>query len=135
MRSSTRFVTCLGAAAIVALGCREPTSPQSSWLVVIQDIDLPSLVDIADTVRISFNYEASCGPRTLEIVQDAERVEISARAAPFGGLCTAGISFQRAQVVLFPYQRAETVTVIFRQPAGADSVRTITSTYVVASAP
>jgi hypothetical protein len=64
----------------------------------------------------------------LKVVQSLEVVDIRviAEPPPAGQLCLAGFFSAPAEVVLMPEQRAASVTIVFRQPDGADSVRTIT---------
>lgn len=54
----------LATALLASLGaCRDSTGPADRYLVDITEITVPEFVAPADTARISFRYEASCGAR------------------------------------------------------------------------
>ena len=107
--------------------CRDTTGPARRFLVDITDISVPAVVAPADTARISFRYEASCGEREIALRFQSGRLEVRAYAVepPPDLVCLGWLYYAERTVLLPPSERAAEHLVVFVQPSGADSVRTI----------
>jgi hypothetical protein len=122
----------LGSAA-----CTEPTSPRERFAIPIDSITVPSTAAPSDTVVVGFRYDASCGARevTLRLRPDSLVVSVVAVFPPGGLVCPALLAYVHRTVTLTPAERAQPFTVVFRQPTGADSVRTILTPPALTDAP
>lgn len=116
-------LTCVGA------GCGSLTLPPPRELVPLFDLVVPASATVRDTVRIGYAYETSCGPTPkpeVSIGSTTVRVAVWREVPEFPWPCppiTAAIV--REEVLLLPRSAAVPVSVRFREPGGADSVRTI----------
>ena len=117
--------------------CRDTAGPAGRFLVDITDIAVPAVVAPSDTARISFKYEASCGQREIALRFNPGRLEVRAYGfdAPPGLVCPGWLYYAERTVLLPPAERADEHLVVFVQPSGADSVRSILRAPTSADAP
>ena len=112
---------------LVSAACTEITSPPERFAIPIDGITVPSTAAPSDTVVVGFRYEASCGARevTLRLRPDSMVVSVVAVFPPGGLVCPGIQAYAYRTVTLTPAERFQPFTVVFAQPTGADSVRTI----------
>jgi hypothetical protein len=131
-------LTALSATTVLLAGaCAETTAPGARFAVAIDGINVPSVAAPSDTVVVSFRYDASCGEREVTLRFKPESLVVAATGAyPPGGLvCPALVAYAYRSVTLLPAERPQPFTVIFRQPSGGDSVRTIQTALASMDAP
>lgn len=119
-----------------ACGGEAASGPLLNPRVPLTPLSVPAEARATDTVVVSFRYDDSCGPRRTNVSFGVARVEIEVRAefAP-DQVCAAMLRESTGYLTLLPAQRAPTTTVVFLQPSGMDSVRTIREVALVGHAP
>ncbi len=137
MRPRTVLTTLSAASVLLAGACAETTAPGTRFAVAIDGINVPSVAAPSDTVVVSFRYDASCGERevTLRFKPESLMVAVAGAYPPGGVVCPALIAYAYRSITLLPAERSQPFTVIFRQPTGADSVRTIQTALAAMDAP
>ncbi len=122
---------------LFSASCTEMTSPPERFAIAIDGITVPITAAPSDTVVVGFRYEASCGARevTLRLKPDSLVVSVVAVFPPGGLVCPGLLAYAHRTVTLTPAERAQPFTVVFAQPTGADSVRTISTPPVLMDAP
>ncbi|WKW13136.1 hypothetical protein Strain138_002451 [Pseudogemmatithrix spongiicola] len=127
MTTSSRRNALVVAALLCVAGCKETTSPAERFAVPIDAISVPNTAAPSDTVVVGFRYEASCGAREVTLRLRADSMVVAVFAVfPSGGLvCPALLAYAHRTVTLTPPERSQPFTIVFKQPTGADSVRTI----------
>jgi hypothetical protein len=126
LRLLAAVATCALAATVA---CTSSTAPEERSIIALSELEVPELVMPVDTVRIGYSYVTPCGPapRTDVVIRPTSvRIVVSAEIPEHTWPCLPDRPVVQGEVFLFPSQRAGVVTVRFRQPGGADSVRTIT---------
>lgn len=129
MTLSSRFAHWVAALALTAAACTDSTAPDSRELVTLFDLSAPESAGPSDTIRIGFSYAIGCGltPR-VDVAILPTRVTVAAWQEGSPILCRALMIPMRAEVVLPPAGRGpDDVEVLFRQPGGVDSLRTVRS--------
>lgn len=124
-------------ALLCSASCAEMTSPPERFAILIDGITVPLTAAPSDTVVVGFRYEASCGERevTLRLKSDSLLVSVIAVFPPGGLVCPGLLAYAHRTVALPPAERVQPFTVVFAQPTGADSVRTISTPPALLNAP
>lgn len=137
MTTLPRRSVLMVAALLGLAGCKESTSPPERFAVLIDSISVPSTAAPSDTVVIGFRYDAGCGARDVTLRLKADSMVVAVFAVfPSGGLvCPALLAYAHRTVTLTPSERSQPFTVVFKQPTGADSVRTIRTPPAITDTP
>ena len=125
---------------ILVASCADGTAPRPRELVLLFDLAVPSTASLLDTVRIGYAYATGCGPVAkpdVAISGASVRVAVWREVPEYPWPCALPVAEARiqAEVLLPPRPGVTEVTVRFREPGGADSVRTIGSAPMASRAP
>lgn len=118
------------AAALCLVGCRDSTGPTERIHEELFGFETPASARFTDTVRVAFRYFARCGPApSLDLSMRGGRLTVAVWTTrdALDRICPAIYPQPVRTEVLIPPQFLGSVQteVRFRQPEGADSVRTI----------
>ena len=134
-----RLALC-AAAALVLGSCDVPTSPNDRVYLQLFQFETPDVVSSGDTVRVGFRYSTWCGSAPsldLSLRRGDIRVGVWTRRKELDRICVAIYPISvRTEFLLPPqYLGPERTVVRFRQPEGADSVRSIVTQAAESRAP
>ena len=114
---------------IVAAGCKDSTSPRGDnpYVATISQIHVPQQVALWDTVKLDFTYfTPGCDSSTVQIQQGETQLKFTAIGYRTDRICIDDLGgIHRFSYFVFP-PHGSPLSVIFSEPTGGDSVRTVT---------
>jgi hypothetical protein len=129
-----RYLVIAGVAGSVMIAaCKDAAAPgrDQPYVATISQIHVPSQVGLWDTVRVDFTYfTPGCDSSVVVIRLGYTQLKFTARGYPTDRICIndlGGIHMFRYNV--YPPQDAP-LSIIFTEPNGGDSVRTVTPSEV-----
>jgi hypothetical protein len=115
--------------AFVLGACSSPTDAPARVYQDIFDIEAPSAVLPADTLKVAFSYQIDCGPLPavdVQIRDGAVTVAVWQLVPREPRICPAIFLSARTEIALPPEARGSGPTELrFRQASGADVVRIV----------
>jgi hypothetical protein len=125
---SPRFLL-LGLLSIVLVSCENATAPAGSFRLALHELDVQSSAAL-DTVRLSFAYDIACSVEqraVIALTPSELAVEVRAQPLPRNSACVGMAILRREEVTVVPDAPVSQLRIVFRQPEGIDSTRTVTA--------
>lgn len=124
----TAPLAALPFALLVAGACSTAVEPLARTVVPVSGIEMPAAAAAADTVRIRFRYDDSCGERaTVEVERapSAVRVRVTKPTPEHPLPCPKRYVEATDSVIVLPAERGGALTVRFARPNAPDSTRVV----------
>ena len=125
-----RYLVIAGmAGSIMIAACKDSTGPGNNapYVASISQINVPAQAAVFDTIRVDFIYTVrGCDSSMVEIRQGGNQVQFTAIGFPTQQFCVQDlIGSSRFHYIVYPPHNVP-LSILFTEPTGGDSVRTVT---------